>query len=168
MTTCTCTCACTHSLHSLALCAHSLSADRPPSSSLYLIFKGFAQYIDQVMPGANSPLSRALGPSDSWGADDMVLAHRAIYYRFRVTAITYLHVQASQPKASQPGQLPHLANGCHPCRCRCRCLPCPARYCSLLPAPPAHPLACSACPRAPSTSWRRNSRRRSSACASEC
>ena len=73
--------------------ARSYIADRPPSGCLYLIKKGFAQYVDEALAGANSVLNRALGPSDSWGADDMVLKHRSIYYRFRVTAITYLHVQ---------------------------------------------------------------------------
>lgn len=57
--------------------------DRPPSGRLYLIIAGYArflngyQYMDSEewkQPDEDADLhSQALGPSDSWGAEDIVL-----------------------------------------------------------------------------------------------
>ena len=76
-----------------------IGSDRPPPGKLYVIVKGLAQYSDeQGVPGFNS---RALGPSDSWGAEDIILASPHVLYRLRVTALTFLAVRALDRKAFQ-------------------------------------------------------------------
>ena len=57
--------------------------DRPPSGRLYLIIAGYARFVDSFQyldseewkaPDEEAEInSQALGPSDSWGAEDIVL-----------------------------------------------------------------------------------------------
>ena len=76
-----------------------IGADRPPPGKLYIIVKGLAQFKEeQGVAGFNT---RAMGPSDSWGAEDVILKSPEILYRLRVTALTFLAVRALDRKAFQ-------------------------------------------------------------------
>ena len=93
-----------------------ISGDRPPAGALYLLMKGYAQYTDDD-GHPNGIFSRALGPSDSWGAEDMVLSHPRILYRLRVTALTYLHVQSLE-RSDFEGLQKHFPGECQAVRRR--------------------------------------------------
>ena len=56
-------------------------AERPPTCRLYVITNGRAKY------GGN-----AIGPGESWGAQDVLLKGQPNSMRLRATAVTYLHV----------------------------------------------------------------------------
>ena len=66
--------------------------DRPPPPLLYLIQKGLAQHTEGFTE--ETMTTRVLGPTDSWGSEDIILQHHALLYRTRAVALSYLHVMS--------------------------------------------------------------------------